>query len=158
MSIEQSTTAGNRVVVGVDGSKSSHQALRWARFMAATTGSLLEVVTVWQPLYAYSWGTVGWAALPADWDPGEEAHKMLAETVDEVFGATAPAGMVMTVREGGAAHVLLEVGAGARALVVGSRGRGGFAGLLLGSVSAACAEHAGCPVLVVHGDTPPPPA
>jgi len=52
--------------------------------------------------------------------------------------------------------VLLEVSSGARMLVVGSRGHGGFAGLLLGSVSAACAEHGDCPVLVVHGTTAPP--
>jgi len=54
--------------------------------------------------------------------------------------------------------VLLEVSDGARMLVVGSRGQGGLAGLLLGSVSAAGAEHAACPVLVVHGTTLPPPS
>ena len=58
--------------------------------------------------------------------------------------------------EGNAAKVLLEASEGARMLVVGSRGHGGFSGLLLGSVSAACAEHARCPVVVVHGDGPPP--
>ena len=66
--------------------------------------------------------------------------------------------MQLVVREGGAAKVLLEASEGAVMLVVGSRGHGGFAGLLLGSVSANVAEHAGCPVFIVHGDQPPPPA
>jgi nucleotide-binding universal stress UspA family protein len=75
-----------------------------------------------------------------------------------VFGGRRPPGLRTDVREGNAARVLLEASEGARMLVVGSRGHGGFAGLLLGSVSAACAEHASCPVLVLHGTTPPPPA
>lgn len=57
---------------------------------------------------------------------------------------------------GGAAKVLLNQSAGAQMLVVGSRGHGGFIGLLLGSVSAACAEHARCPVLIVHGNDESP--
>lgn len=76
------------------------------------------------------------------------------------FLARATAGSLEAVtawREGNAARVLLEASQGARMLVVGSRGHGGFTGLLLGSVSAACTEHAACPVLVLHGTTPPPP-
>jgi nucleotide-binding universal stress UspA family protein len=60
------------------------------------------------------------------------------------------------VSEGGAAKVLLDTSQGAIMTVVGSRGHGGFAGLLLGSVSANVAEHASCPVLVIHGDQAPP--
>jgi nucleotide-binding universal stress UspA family protein len=156
MSTAQTRPADNRIVVGVDGSKSSHQALRWARFLADTTGCSVEAVMAWQPLSAYSWATMGWAAYPGDWDPAADAHKALTDAVEEVFGATPPANLTIAVREGGAAQVLLEAGAGARMLVVGSRGHGGFAGLLLGSVSSACAEHASCPVLVVHGETPLP--
>jgi len=55
-------------------------------------------------------------------------------------------------------ETLATASEGALMLVVGSRGFGGFTGLLLGSVSAKVAEHARCPVLVVHGDTPPPAA
>jgi nucleotide-binding universal stress UspA family protein len=66
--------------------------------------------------------------------------------------------MALRVYEGGAAKVLLDACDGAVMLVVGSRGHGGFAGLLLGSVSANVAEHASCPVFIVHGHRPPPPA
>jgi len=158
MSTEESAlTSSDRVVVGVDGSKPSLEALRWARFMADVTGSALEAVMTWQQIPTYGAGTAGWAAFPPDWAPAEEARRVLTGTVEEVLGPTTPEGMIMTVREGGAAHALIEISGGTRMLVVGSRGHGGFAGLLLGSVSAACAEDANCPVLVIHGATPPPP-
>lgn len=155
MTIDKGSHPNARIVVGVDGSKSCHEALRWGRFLAESTGATLEAVTAWQPMYAYSWAAAGWAAISADWDPAVEAQKMLSATVDEVFSSDLPCGITLTVREGGAAHVLLEASDDAQTLVVGSRGHGGFAGLLLGSVSAACAEHAICPVLVVHGNTAP---
>jgi nucleotide-binding universal stress UspA family protein len=152
------TTASNpaRIVVGVDGSAPSKHALRWAGFLADAVGGTIEAVTAWQPFV--DWGGVAnvWAAMPAYWNPMEEAEKSLVATVDGVFGAHRPAGLTIAVHEGNAAKVLLELSEGARMLVVGSRGHGGFAGLLLGSVSAACAEHAVCPVLVLHGTTPPP--
>jgi nucleotide-binding universal stress UspA family protein len=158
MSTEESVQTSDRVVVGVDGSKPSHGALRWARFMADMTGSTLEAVMVWQQISAYGVGTAGWATVPSDWDPAEDARRVLTGTVEEVFGPTKPEGMILTVREGGPAHALIEISGEARMLVMGSRGHGGFAGLLLGSVSTACAEHASCPVLVIHGTTPPPPS
>jgi len=146
----------DRILVGVDGSPSSRQALVWARFLARTTGATLEVVTAWQPFSGASAFGAGWAPLPVEWDPGRDAEKELTAVVDEVFGADRPEGLRITAAQGGAAHVLIELSRDARMLVVGSRGHGGFVGLLLGSVSAACAEHAHCPVLVLHGDTPPP--
>ena len=95
-------------------------------------------------------------AVPSGWDPAIDMEKALVATIDQVFGARRPADLQLTVHEGRAARVLLDSARGARMLVLGSRGHGGFAGLLLGSVSTACAEHATCPVLVVHGDNPPP--
>lgn len=147
---------GSQIVVGVDGSPPSRHALRWAQFIATASGSTLEVVAAWQPYSGYVWMGGGWASPPATWDPAQDVEKSLIDTVDEVFGTERPAGLSITVWEGNPAQVLLEASAGARMLVVGSRGHGGFAGLLLGSVSAACAEHATCPVLVLHGDTPAP--
>lgn len=156
MTAEQTHAVNDRVVVGVDGSEPSKQALRWAQFIARTTASTLEVVAAWQPYTAYGWMGAGMAPMPADWDPAQDAEKALTATIDEVFGEQRPAGLQLIVREGYAAQVLLEASDGARMLVIGSRGHGGFSGLLLGSVSAACTEHATCPVLVLHGDTPAP--
>jgi nucleotide-binding universal stress UspA family protein len=141
-----------RVVVGVDGSAQSKQALRWAANFAATSGAQLDAITAWQ----YPITTWGYGAIPLVWSPAQDADKALTQAVDEVFGAQRPEDMRLAVREGNAAKVLLDESKDALMLVVGSRGHGGFAGLLLGSVSASVAEHATCPVLVVHGDTNPP--
>jgi len=141
-----------RVVVGVDGSSHSEQALRWGAFFAGTIGARLDAVTAWQYPTSY-----GWAAPPTDWDPSRDMDGVVRDAVQRAFGDRPPVTIELTVREGGAAQVLLEACEGADMLVVGSRGHGGFVGLLLGSVSASVAEHAPCPVLVVHGDQQPPP-
>lgn len=147
----------NRIVVGVDGSKPSRQALLWARFLAGATGSSIQAVAAWEPFFATGYVGPGYSAVPIDWNPEQDRRQVLDAAIEEAFGEATPDGLERTVAEGGAARVLLDLSIDARMLVVGSRGHGGFTGLLLGSVSAACAEHAGCPVLVVHGATPPPP-
>lgn len=148
---------GGRVVVGVDGSASSDHALRCAHFLARTLRTDLEAVTAWQSPATWAAAGSGFAALPPDsWNPATDATTILESAIDRVLGENQRSSLQVSVREGSAARVLVEASQGARALVVGSRGHGGFAGLLLGSVSAASAEHAKCPVLVVHGDTPPP--
>jgi len=140
-----------RIVVGVDGSEHSKLALRWAARIAAAEGAQLDAVTAWHyPAYT------GYAVLPAEYAPQQEFAKLLTETVDEVFGDQRPEGLRLRTVEGAAAAVLLAASRDALMTVVGSRGHGGFAGLLLGSVSSAVAEHAGCPVLVVHGGSEPP--
>ena len=146
------------VVVGVDGSEASEHALRWAAFLARSTNSTLAALTFWDPVGVYGWTATSWSAVPTGWNPAGDADKQLQSTLDKVFGAHRPVDLRAAVIEGNVARSMLEVSRGARMLVVGSRGHGGFAGLLLGSVSSACAEHAMCPVLVVHGNTPPPPA
>lgn len=156
MTTQQAPANGDHIVVGVDGSEPSRQALLWAYFLAQATASTVVAVAAWQPLTAYGWIGAGWAATPNDWNPAQDARTALIATIDEVFGEHPPPALQILVREGNAARILIEASEGARMLVVGSRGHGGFSGLLLGSVSAACTEHAACPVLVLHGATPPP--
>jgi nucleotide-binding universal stress UspA family protein len=145
-------TSGGRIVVGVDGSWHSQQALRWSAHLAGIFGARLQVVTAWE--YPPSFG---WAAVAPDWNPATDMADVQRQTVQAVFGDDR-LDMDLQIYEGGAAKVLLDVCPGAMMLVVGSRGHGGFAGLLLGSVSANVAEHASCPVLIIHGDETPPPA
>ena len=136
------------VVVGVDGSDSSKAALRWAAQLATITGGRVDVITAWHIPSTFA----GPGYVPAAFDLSVDYDKVLGGIVDEVFGPYRPSNMRLLVREGSAARVLLEASTDATMLVVGSRGHGGFAGLLLGSVSAKVAEHATCPVLIIHGD------
>ncbi|MGA2037151.1 MAG: universal stress protein [Acidimicrobiales bacterium] len=138
---------GWRIVVGVDGSPSSKHALRWAARHAELTGAWLELVTTWR--YRTSFGWI--APYPADFDPEADARRALDETVEEVLGTSPSVEVRVTITEGHPAPVLVEVSDEADLLVVGSRGHGEFAGMLLGSVSEYCVTHAHCPVLVMRG-------
>lgn len=132
------------IVVGVDGSEPSKEALRWAARQARITGSTLHVVAAWE--WPVSWG---WSPpYPANFDPERDTRQALETTVEEVLGRDIDVRMM--VREGRPAPVLLDAAANAELLVVGSRGRGEFAGMVLGSVSEHCVHHASCPVVVVH--------
>jgi len=134
------------IVVGVDGSEPSKRALRWAADQAKLTGAELKVVTTWE----YP-PTLGWAPpYPSDFDPNEDARRALQDTVDTVLGTDHGVVLHLVVTEGHPAFVLTEAAKGATLLVVGSRGHGAFAGMLLGSVSEYCASHAPCPVVVVR--------
>jgi nucleotide-binding universal stress UspA family protein len=138
-----------RIVVGIDGSESANDALRWAAKLAPVFGAGIDAVATWE----LPTGSL-LRALPPSYSPAPDMERLLTESVHEVFGARLPAHLRMKVLEGPAAQTLITVAADALMLVVGSRGLGGFAGLLLGSVSAQVAEHASCPVLIVHGDRP----
>ena len=136
-----------RIVVGVDGSEDSKNALRWAARIAGGEGATIDAVTAWQfPNY------FGWDRLVTGYSPKADMDKLLTDTVDDVFGPDRPRGMRLHTFEGDPARMLLHVSEGAVMIVVGSRGHGGFTGLLLGSVSMKVAEHAGCPVLVIPGE------
>ncbi|MFF5859467.1 universal stress protein [Streptomyces sp. NPDC012751] len=135
-----------RVVVGVDGSHSSYEALRWAVRYADQVGGTVEAVAVWELPGLYGWSG---PAVDMQVDEDETRRKMTQELAD-VLGAEAAGSVRTQVVHGNAADVLLRVAEGAEVLVVGSRGRGGFARALLGSVSQHVSQHASCPVVIVR--------
>lgn len=137
------TIKTGRIVVGVDGSGEAEAALRYGASLATAMDKRLDAVTVWSYPIAYS-------PLPPAYNPDEDARSIARQTADRVFGQEWPAGFDAFAREGNAARVLIKESEDADMIIVGSRGHGGFAGLLLGSVSAQVAEHAQCPVLVYH--------
>jgi nucleotide-binding universal stress UspA family protein len=135
-----------RILVGVDGSESSIDALRSASRIAAALECPLEAISVWvyPPVFE--------ADPPVQWELKEDAQRTVDAAGRAVFGAVFPAWFTATTRRGAPARVLIEESAGADMLVLGSRGHGGFVGMLLGSVSTACVQHAQCPVMIVrHG-------
>ena len=134
------------IVVGVDGSDCSKDALRWAARQAEFTSAVVDAIMAWRFPAFYGWAPVD----SEDLDFPRFAEQALAHAVDEVFGPDHPDWLRSRVAEGHAAQVLVEASADADLLVVGSRGHGGFTGLLLGSVSTYCVHHARCPVTVVR--------
>lgn len=133
------------IVVGVDGSSSSIAALKKAAELAESTDAAIVAVTAWQFPITYD------ATLPPSvWSPESDAHETLRTALDVAFDGAPPPRLTSRVVAGPAAGVLVKASEGASMLIVGSRGRGGFVGLLLGSVSTACAQHAHCPVLIMH--------
>lgn len=142
---------GGRIVVGVDGSDGSKDALRWAARQAEMTGARLEVVATWaMPPMAYGWDMPA----PVDVDFADGPRQVLADTLREVVSESSKVTISTVVVQGPPAPTLLDAAAGADLLVVGSRGHGEFSGMLLGSVSQHCVTHAGCPVVVVRHHPP----
>ncbi|MET0713939.1 MAG: universal stress protein [Mycetocola sp.] len=143
---DQGDSGTARIVVGVDGSESSVKALREARRLADALGAPLEAVAVWQQshsMYDFYQSQSGWT-------PEKDIEKLLRDAADAAFGSDHPSRFTMSMLQGPPAKALIRHSAGAEMLVLGSRGHGGFSGLLLGSVSSACVAHATCPVLIVH--------
>ncbi len=135
---------GGRIVVGVDGSAASLAALRRGSRMAERLGCTLAGVTVWE--FPQSWP----GYVMDGWSPEEDARTIAEDASREVFGSDPPAWYSTVIRSGSAARQLIAESEDAEMLIVGSRGLGGFTGLLLGSVSRSVVEHADCPVLVIH--------
>ncbi len=141
-------TAGEWVVVGIDGSPESRDALRWAADEAQARGAPLRVVTCWS-FPAMPWGPYQ-PPLSGD-EFAQGASNVALDEIRSVLGREPDdETLSLDVIEGAPSLRLLEYADRAQLLVVGSRGRGGFAGLLLGSVSQHLAEHADCPVVIIR--------
>jgi nucleotide-binding universal stress UspA family protein len=142
--------SAGRIVVGVDGSAPSRAALRWAVEQARLTGGTVEAVIAWQlPLMLMNHGSAP-IYREEETDFADEARKRIDAVISEEV-TLADSHLVTTrVVHGHPAQVLLDAADRPDLLVVGSRGHGGFAGALLGSVSQHCVQHAHCPVLIVR--------
>ena len=138
-----------RIVVGIDGSAPSQRALRWAIAEARAHRASVEVVHVWQSHYYYASLTPLPSAMSVV-SPDvlrRAAQQVLDGMVDGVDTKGVRVERVLV--EGAAARELLDCAKGADLLVVGTHGRGGFAGMLLGSVSQHVTHHAPCAVVLV---------
>jgi nucleotide-binding universal stress UspA family protein len=153
------STQLSSVVVGVDGSAGSSEALRWAIAEARLRNAPLRAVHAWtyvDPLipslvgYPYSAETVDSAA-----DDRQQAAEQILERATSGLAELHDVEIERVTGEGSAAQVLIDSVGEGDLLVVGSRGHGGFASLLLGSVTQQCAQHAPCPVVIVRGTTGP---
>jgi len=140
------------IVVGVDHSEGAKAALRFALEEATLRKAKLRVVHAWQYAYIGATGFEGsYPALGGDIKELRDlAEKDLDATLQEAIPETGTIEIERRVVEDRPAAALVEESRGADMVVVGSRGHGGFAGLLLGSVSQQVAHHAACPVVIVH--------
>jgi nucleotide-binding universal stress UspA family protein len=137
------------IVVGVDGSEPSRAALRWALEEARLRTCAIRVVYAW---FAHPVLVPGAPMVAEDWESlRRSAEEFLRELVAQELGEHDGVEVDAVAPNGAAAEVLVRYARGAELLVVGSRGHGGFAGLLLGSVSQQCVHHAPCPVVIVRG-------
>ena len=147
-SAEGTTTTRRPIVVGVDGSESSLDALRWAVRQAELTGAPVEIVSAWE----WPVGYLGlWAPVPPDYDPADEARRQLDKAVSAVLTPGDAIEVRRSVIEGHPAPVLEALSKTADLVVIGSHGHGEFAGMLLGSVSEHCITNCHCPVVVTRG-------
>jgi nucleotide-binding universal stress UspA family protein len=148
---QQSGEETTHIVVGVDGSDTSQRALEWALEAGRVHEATVEVVHAWA--FPYMTGEP-FAAAAFDPTPlADAARRTIDAAVESADTSGLPAPVTRTLMNGGAAASILEVARAADLVVVGSRGLGGFTGLVLGSVSHHVVHHAPCPVIVV-----PPPA
>jgi nucleotide-binding universal stress UspA family protein len=137
------------VVVGVDGSPPSHKALAWAAAEAADHRADLVVVNAWEHTLPPPTGSVSVSERYVP-DPSQRTPEDFLQEITKVLGEDPPVLVQPRVKQGAAAKVLIEESADADLLVVGTRGHGGFKGLVLGSVSQHVAAYARCPVTVVR--------
>jgi nucleotide-binding universal stress UspA family protein len=144
-----------KIVVGVDGSEPSHEALRWAAAEAALRGARIVAAHSWTFVPPTPIGEPGMIPMPATDYAGQldaernAAQAELDAALEEVFPDGTPDDLESKLLEGDAEDALVREAADAELLVVGSRGRSGLKSVLLGSVSRHVVSHAPCPVVVV---------
>jgi nucleotide-binding universal stress UspA family protein len=137
-----------KIAVGVDGSECAKQALTWAIDEAKLRGAEVIAVHAYQvPVVVPTLGGFSYS-LP-DIDFAGEARQLLDNVIKEVTDGSEPVTIERRIVERSPAQALIRTSGSADLLVVGSRGLGGFTGLLLGSVGHQCAQHAHCPVVIV---------
>lgn len=137
------------ILVGVDGSGHSQRALDWAAKEAALRNTSLTVLTVHQTVAGFWGGPLHYQGDNTLVQKAAEAAKAATEQVVASLGDSRPASVRVTAVEGFPAEEIINAGADADIIVLGSRGGGGFARMLLGSVSSQVAEHADVPVLIM---------
>jgi nucleotide-binding universal stress UspA family protein len=147
-----SSSIDAHIVVGIDRSPDADRALRWAAREARQRGLPLHVLFAAEGLGVELARESGWAKA-VTYDMEEKAAlEVIDKTVANAIGDVSGLEVVPVVAQEATVASLLEASKTAELLVVGSRGRGGFDGLMLGSVGLQCAMHAHCPVVVVRGD------
>lgn len=144
------TAQAQEIVVGFDGSECAERALKWAIDEANVRGARLRVITTWHvPTLIYGApGFVPVVAPPLDETARDWANSVASGAAERARDQGIEADSVAP--EGQAADALIAASESASLLVVGSRGHGGFVGLLLGSVGQQCAHHAACPLVIVR--------
>jgi nucleotide-binding universal stress UspA family protein len=140
---------GGVIVVGVDGSTHSREALRWAIEEAAIRGARVRAVLTWSMPYAFV-GLEAAVAIPAESFERNAREQLAAIVAETVPDAAQRAQVEQVLHAGNPVPELLDEARGAALLVVGARGAGGFLGLLLGSTADQLTKHATCPVVVVR--------
>ena len=141
----------NTIVVGIDESTGSQQALEWALEEAKLRQAPVRLVHAIAPVQSYyPYSMVELERVEVGKAQAEDAaRELLASALAKAGGEPTGVPVELVPRFGAAPNVLVSESRDAAMLVVGSRGRGGFAGLLLGSVSQQAVHHAHCPVVVI---------
>ncbi len=136
-------TSTPRIVVGIDGSAPSLNALQWAARQAELTNATLEVIMTWDWPFAY-----GRTPMLHESDPVGESRRTFEAAISKIQHEHPSLQVSPKLEHCHPAKALIDASKGADVLVVGSRGHGEFAGMVLGSVSQHCATKAQCPILI----------
>jgi nucleotide-binding universal stress UspA family protein len=137
------------VLVGVDGSENSRRALKWAAAEAADHGADLVVLNVWEHTVPPPAGSLSVSERYVP-EPSQQSTDELVREITDVLGQDPPVLVHPRIKQGNPAKILIEESTDVDLLVVGTRGHGGFGGLVLGSVSQHVAAYAKCSVTVAR--------